>query len=150
MEEEKDIKRRRDWENNHFMISEAYLKLAGRSRRRPTIKALMKKTGLSHTAIENHLLEIQKFNLEDRYNDMKLLTGDLLVAMYREGKKGKASCAKLFLQIIEDFTEKKEHKIKSLDQLTDEELNSKLQDLAIEESEIDGKNGDSEAKKNQD
>jgi len=129
--------RRRDWEDNHILISEQYIKLARKWTKRPTVSALVKATKLSHATIETHLLEMSKMNLEDRYKHFKFLTGDLLLSMYREGKKGKASCAKLFLQIIEDFTEKKEHKIPGLEALNTEELKAKMAELTIEESEND-------------
>ena len=124
-------KRRIEWEENHAIISEAYFDIAKKTKKRPTLKALAEATDISIQSIHKHLKELSSLKLEERFKDLKLMSASLLMSMYTQGQKGKAGCAKLFFQIVEQFSEKHDHRIKmdDIESMTEEELEAKLAEL---------------------
>lgn len=128
-----DRKRRIEWDENHCIITEAYFEIAKKTKKRPTLKALSDETGISIQSIHKHLKELSSLKLEERFKDLKLMSGSLLMAMYTQGQKGKAGCAKLFFQIVEQFTEKHDHRVKmdDIESMSEEELKAKLKEYQV-------------------
>lgn len=105
--------RRADWEDNHLEICKVYFKIIEKTGKRPSLKSLSKATGISVNSIHKHLSEISELKFGERFKDLKLLSGKLLLKMYEHGSNGSSSCAKLFYQIAEGFSEK--HEVKTID-----------------------------------
>jgi hypothetical protein len=130
--------KRLDWEDNHAVICEAYFTLLEEKGRRPTNKEVSELSGFSLPSIRSHLNDIASLKFEERFKDMKLLSPKLLSAMYKHGTKGKASCAKLFFQIVEGFSEKQDLSLKvdALRNMPREELEAKLAEYQIAERQL--------------
>lgn len=125
--------RRLDWDDNHFTISEAYFEIAKENKKRPTLKEISERTDLSVKTIQKHLNDLSKLKFEERFKDLKLMSASLLMAMYNQGAKGKAGCAKLFFQIVEQFSEKSDVHLTgdALRNMSVSELEEKLKELEI-------------------
>ena len=122
-----------DWEVNHVIILEAFQEYMKNHEKRPTNQKLADLTGLHKNTIINHLRELGKVPMGDRFASLRLKTGDVLDACAKHGEdggQGGAAYAKLYLQVMEGFSEKKEIEHSgSLSGLSDEELKKHEQEL---------------------
>lgn len=100
------IPTRRDWENNHIIIQEAYFKLLKKNERIPTVKQLMEVTGFSDGAIENHIKTINIDKIKNRL--LPMIESVILKLGTNAAESGKAPEVKLFLQVIGDWRERNE------------------------------------------
>jgi ribosomal protein L29 len=126
-------KRRRDWEENHFKIADAYFKYVKEHEKPPSVRELTELTGLSDTGIDNHMNELAGLKFEERFKSFKYLSPRLVSSMFKHGQDGSAPCAKLFFQMVDGLTEKRDLNLKgdALRNMSEDELEKKLNELQI-------------------
>jgi len=93
------------WENNQALLQKAYVDLIQRLKRCPTRMEVAKEVNLSVKTVKLHIKEM-KFEPLD--NPMRVLTPDVLASIYSSARKGSAQSQKLWMQIMEGWTEKQE------------------------------------------
>lgn len=108
MEKDKSKPPRRDWEYNHELLAEAFMKHIMVHGRPPTYAALHRDTGFAIDTIKRHLDELDKKTLGKRLRKFKVLTGDIIASLSLKAKQGDTQAAKLYLEIVEQFKEGKE------------------------------------------
>ena len=103
-------KTRADAQINRQIIRDAIIELlrSSKTKRRPTLEELSKHTGFSKLTIHKHLKDLKVGDLKD---ELKPLTDDVLLGIYRAAVQGSSSSQKLWLQFVEDWNEKNESKV---------------------------------------
>ena len=92
-----------EWEGNHVYIRDAFLRLLERNKgRKPTLKELANETGLSSKTIDRHIHEL---NLVEQTSTWRVMTGDVIAALFRKCLKGDTNAIKYWLQVVEGYTE---------------------------------------------
>lgn len=102
-------KSRADYERNRVEIQMAYINFIKRNGRRPWFTELTKETKLHYNTVRKHMLDIQAQDLgnleKSNLADLKILTPEILLGLASKAMKGNSACAKLFLQVVEGWTE---------------------------------------------
>jgi len=98
--------RNKTWQINQALIQDAYLKLIIDKKRCPTRFELSQETKLSEPTINKH---VKEFKFEPVNESLRLLTPDIVTAIYKSSRKGNAASQKLWLQLFEGFSERLEH-----------------------------------------
>ncbi len=93
---------RKDWTEHHAKIRDEYIKLVSIHKRCPTLQELSNGTKYTILTIRRHLSELK---FEAIKSDMRVLTPDVLLAIANTAKKGSSSSQKLWLQVVEGFSE---------------------------------------------
>lgn len=100
----KDKKARYDYDNNHVEILEAYWKMLDKTGKPPTITALAKETGFTRSTIAKH---IKTMDLTDGIENHKIQKDAILKGLAKRAiEAGDASAAKLYFQLVYDWSEK--------------------------------------------
>lgn len=109
-------KRNKGWEENHALITEAYLRLIKQLKRRPTLPEVQKE--IARPAVENETLKIAKklgidticnhlqqleFNPID--SPLRILTDQVLISVANTAMKGSSASQKLWFQLVEGWKE---------------------------------------------
>ena len=94
---------RKDWLFNHNLIKDSFLKIVKDKKRAPTIPELSKETNMSENAIFKHL---QKISFEKTNSIFRVLTPEVLLSVFKSAQKGSSSSQKLWLQVVEGWSEK--------------------------------------------
>lgn len=85
-------------------VAEAYVRLLFQNKKRPTHRMIADETGLGMRTVFRHL---KKLNLvSDIKQAYKLKTDEIIQALFESAKNGKAPEVKLWLQFIEEWSEK--------------------------------------------
>mgnify|MGYP001323089641 CR=1 FL=1 len=106
LERKDNTPKRSDWEMNNQKIREAFIVILKRKQgRKPTIEELAKEANLSAIAVRGHL---KKLKFESQGSMWKVLTEDVIIAVYKSAMKGNTASQKLWFQLIEGWTEKNE------------------------------------------
>lgn len=100
--------RREEWENNHDALIIAYKEMLKENMdkgiyKRPSVSALSKRTGISRTAIYDHLKEM---TLVDSSLMQKLRADDVLEALAKKAIDGDVLAIKLYAQVVMNWSEK--------------------------------------------
>jgi len=93
---------RQDWENNHWLIYDAYLQEFKQTQKPPTQTRLAELTGLNRQTIANHLRDT---TLPDLIPSVKMRTMRVLHGLAKRAEQGFASEVKLWMQIVEGWRE---------------------------------------------
>lgn len=95
------------WQGNHIAIREAFIRVLQEKKRAPQITELCRETGLSDVTIKKHIstLDLPKFT-----DKARVLTEDIIMAIFRSATMGNTASQKLWMQIVENWTEKSEMK----------------------------------------
>lgn len=102
--------KRADHDRNLTAIRAAiYAHIVETKGKAPTYSDLAEKTGLSYKTIERRYKEIE-FKAIDSY--FRLLTPDIIVAIAEAAKKGSSASQKLWMQVVEGWSET--HQIKQI------------------------------------
>jgi len=105
----KTTKTRKDAEFNRQTVRTAFIAaLKETGGRRPTVKELCKASGLSSKTIISHLETIDINGVVDP--SFKILSDDVILAVYRSAMKGNPTSAKLWFQLVHGWSEKTETK----------------------------------------
>jgi hypothetical protein len=91
-----------DWLKNQAIIQQSYVDLIKELKRCPTSKEVSESTGLSICTIKNHVKELKFQPLE---NPLRVLTDDVIVAIYSSTRMGNSGSQKLWMQIMEGWKE---------------------------------------------
>lgn len=98
----KKKKERKDWTEHHAVIRDAYVEIIKIKKRCPTLKELHEATNYASQTIRDHLAKLE---FDAMKTDMRVLTPDVLLAIANTAKAGSSSSQKLFLQVMEGFSE---------------------------------------------
>jgi len=90
------------WQKNQALIQDAYIRLIKNLRRCPTQLEVCSEVNLSMKAVENHVKELKFEPLKDL---MRTLTPDVVMAIANSAMKGSSASQKLWMQIMEGWTE---------------------------------------------
>ena len=93
------------WDTNQAIIQDAYVKLILSLKRCPTINEVSKEVNLCPTTLKKH---VDTLKFEPLKNPLRSLTPDVLVSIYNSARKGSSSSQKLWMQIMEGWTERHE------------------------------------------
>ncbi len=125
-------KRRSDFEENHEKLAKAFFAHIKADGRMPTNVQLCKDTGLSSTTVTKHFDKLSGISLDARIRGFKLLAETVMASLAIQSQEGDVQAAKLFMQIVEKFSERTEHEHSgefSWSGLTPEELKSNIADI---------------------
>ncbi|MBN1634123.1 MAG: hypothetical protein JW917_08160 [Ignavibacteria bacterium] len=95
-------KRRTDYLLNKTKILEALKKLIQEKGRKPTISEIAAESGVYKRTVERHL---QNYRNEDYAREFRILTDEVLIALYKKAIEGKAPEVKLWMQLVEKWRE---------------------------------------------
>lgn len=100
-----DIEEKRNitWDRNQQLLQETYIKLLQELKRCPTILEVSKCVNLSRKTIRLHVKELK---FEPSESPLRTLTPDVLASIYSSARKGSAQSQKLWMQIMEGWSEK--------------------------------------------
>ena len=96
---------RKDWETNHWLIYDAYLQEFKRTGKPPTQVELAKLTKLNRQTIGNHLRDTK---LEHLIPSVKMRTMRVLHGLAKRAEEGYAAEVKLWMQLVENWSDKLE------------------------------------------
>lgn len=139
MEYNELIERREDWVINHEKIKTAYLDYWEQNDCRPTNTEISKITGIGKQTVGLHVRDL---TLNEVVLNEKKYSNDVLKGLRSKAMSGDAPAAKLWLQTVQEFSEKKEIKHNITKQsieikFTDEIPKSKKDDVdEVEVAEI--------------
>ena len=122
---------RSHYANNHIHISECYWNFINKKGRVPKIVELAELTGFTTTTIQNHIDDIGNKQLTEKIQSLKLLTEMVILGLAKTailGGHGQAACGKLFLQVVENFEEKKQISVVDrIGNMTEDEITKELE-----------------------
>jgi predicted transcriptional regulator len=98
-----DKKKNITWDRNQALLQKAYVDLIKRLKRCPTQTEVANEVNLSLKTVKLHVKEM-KFKPLD--SPMRVLTPDVLAFIYNSAKKGSAQSQKLWVQLLEGWSEK--------------------------------------------
>lgn len=96
------------WQTNQILIRDAFLEVLKTEKRAPQITEISKRTKLSYKTVTKHIKELDFKSVTDK---AKVLTDDVMMSIFRSASKGNSGSQKLWMQIAEGWTEKKEFDI---------------------------------------
>jgi len=95
-------KKRSDWEFNQVTIQDAFVKLLKKKKRKPTAAELSEHTGLSVSTIDRHVKQM-KFEMQS--DTWRTLTPTVIHAIHKGAVRGGVFAQKLWLQVVEGWSE---------------------------------------------
>ena len=93
------------WQRNQALIQESYIELVKELKRCPTILEVSENVNLSINTINKHIKELK---FEPLKSSLRALTPDVLIAIAKSARKGSAASQKLWVQLMEGWTEKQD------------------------------------------
>lgn len=87
---------------NHTKILEAYKKLINTKGRKPTATEISQISGVNLRTVKRH---IQTVKSELYMSDFRILSDEIVIALYEKAKEGRAPEVKLWMQLIENWRE---------------------------------------------
>lgn len=95
--------RNANWEATHATIRDVFLHVLERNKgRKPTLAELAHESGLSHKTIERH---VKSLEFKPQLDSWRVMTGDVVAALWRKCMKGDSNAIKLWFQVVEGYTE---------------------------------------------
>ena len=91
-----------DWLRNQAIIQNAYIELIQHLHRCPTNLEVSEKVNLSVHTIKNHVKELK---FEPLQSPLRSLTPDVIASIYNSARKGLPASQKLWMQIMEGWSE---------------------------------------------
>ena len=91
------------WELNHSIIRDSYVKLIQTLKRKPIYDEVVTDSGLSRNTIQKHL---QLLKFDPSVHKLRVLTDDVILSIHETATKGSTTAQKLWMQIIEGWSEK--------------------------------------------
>lgn len=111
-------KRNKGWEDNHAAITEAFLKLVGLKKRRPTLEEVrdeIKRKAdpgeiktVKTLGIDTICKHLQELEFEPTAHPLRIFTDQVILAIARSAIKGSSASQKLFMQVMEGWREGQE------------------------------------------
>ena len=98
-----DKKKNITWELNHSIIRDSYVNLIQSLKRKPTYKEVSEKCGLSEMTIKKHIKTLKFVPLK---HPLRILTDDVIISIVSSSKNGSSSSQKLYMQLLEGWSEK--------------------------------------------
>ena len=114
------------WHVNQAIIQNAYIKLIKQLQRCPTMLEISEHVNLSIKTLEKHVKDLK---FEPTKELMRTLTPDVVMAIAESAKKGSSSSQKLWMQIMEGWTERHELTGKDGEQLFSNMTDKDKQDI---------------------
>ena len=96
--------RRKDWEESNEEIRAAFLSLIEKGKgKKPTLDQIAEETGRSAKTVSEHMQTLRYTATTPKY---RILTENVLFSIYQTSITGNTAAAKLWMQIVEGWTEK--------------------------------------------
>ncbi|RJP68405.1 MAG: hypothetical protein C4539_08945 [Ignavibacteriales bacterium] len=120
-----ETKRNITWLKNQALLQETYVRLISKLKCCPTVKQISEETNLSIKTIKLHIKDLK---FQPSANPLRVLTGNVLAAIYTSACEGSAQSQRLWVSLLEGWSEKAEltHKFDlkniNLEKLTDSQL----------------------------
>ena len=102
------------WDLNHQIIRDAYVKLIGSFKRKPTYQEVSNDCNLSIKTIKKH---IDTLKFDPLKHPLRILTDDVILAIAASARNGSSASQKLFMQICEGWTEKTINEIPGIEKI---------------------------------
>lgn len=99
--------RNSDFQSNHKKIVAKYIELLKLHERAPTLQEVADETGFHINTVWRHVNDMD-LSEHVEISGTKALTQDVLLGIAKAAKNGSASNAKLFMQIVHDWSEKQQ------------------------------------------
>ena len=96
-------KRNITWSINQAKIQEAYIELVTKFKRAPTLAEVGREVNLSMTTLKKH---VDQLSFDPPKDLMRTLTPDVIMSIYKSARAGSSASQKLWLQVMEGFSEK--------------------------------------------
>lgn len=93
------------WNLNHELIKETYISLIKKLSKAPTVAMISNECNISETTIKKHISEIEFKPVQSL---TRLLTDNVILSIYKTAMSGNVAAQRLFLQLVEGWTEKSE------------------------------------------
>lgn len=116
-EDDEDEKRRADWERNHEIIKSKLIEYIENNGRPPTTTKLAELSGYTRKIVREHFADM---DLDGYKSSLRVLTPDVILSVARTAMAGNAASQKLWMQMMEGFSEKMEHAIEGRIELSAE------------------------------
>ena len=98
------VPKRSEWEANHVLIRDAFLRLLEKRKgRKPTFAEIAEETGLGERTIYRH---VEALEFKPQITSWRVMTGDVIAALWRKCMKGDSNAIKLWLQVVEGVSER--------------------------------------------
>lgn len=91
-----------DFISNQTKILATFKKLMTKNGKKPTPTEISDESGISLRTVKRHL---RKLRCELYLSDFRILTDEIVVALYEKAKEGRAPEVKLWMQLIENWRE---------------------------------------------
>lgn len=111
--------KRKDWEINHALITEAYLSLVKERLRAPTVQEVADMLGLTWDTVRKHVDELR---FTPSTHPLRILTDKVIISIAQSAMEGNPGSQKLWMQLMEGWGEKTTNLNVDLAQLTTEQL----------------------------
>lgn len=98
-----DTVRNRTYRANHAAIHDAYIKLITKQKRKPTLEEVSQVCGLSVNTVNKHLQELE---FVPAAHELRVLTDDIILAVYSGAMGGSAGMARLWFELMESWSPK--------------------------------------------
>lgn len=95
-------KKRTDYVLNQARILESLRELIERTGRKPTMNEIARKSGVCVRTVKRHM---HNYRNENYMKELRILTDDVMIALYQKAKEGRAPEVKLWMQLVENWKE---------------------------------------------
>ena len=93
------------FDENHIEIRDFVLEFVQKNHRFPTLTEISKGTNKTIKTVSKHIKSLSFDSLLKKY---KILTEDVALSIFRSAIKGNVGAQKLWLQVVENWTEKQD------------------------------------------
>lgn len=105
-EEELEVERRADWEHNHQIVFDAFVKLANTKKKYPTLKEIATETGMSIMGVSRHMDEMDFEEMRKKYS---VFTEAAMFQLATKAAKGTSiQWTELYFKVVHNLGQKKE------------------------------------------
>ena len=94
-------KRNVTYRANHAAIRDAYLDMLREKGRKPTLEEIASASNLSIQTVHKHLKELE---FVPRQHELRILTDDVIIAVYQGAVKGNGALARLWFELMEGWS----------------------------------------------
>lgn len=122
----KQRRRKIDWCYNHQVIENFVVAHLRKSKTWPTREQIKAGTELSDKTVRDHMGELKIKSLMPQY---KTLTPKVMIGLFAAASRGNPNAIKLWMQIVEDFSEKTRTEDETADKLSDRDIEKMAEEL---------------------
>ncbi len=95
-----EVKRNKQWEDNHRVISDAYIDILKEKGKAPTINQVVESTGLAYNTVRKHLNELV---FDTSSHPLRILSDDIIAKLGQKALSGSYHHMKLWFELMENW-----------------------------------------------